>query len=392
MKSKLLRPGLACLALALLSTGPLPAQEAPRKLQQLQFGFDEFQPKVAGRDPLAGREWTPVTELEPLLDPEQKKELQALLEKVRKDSGLRFIVITAKGEDIRFYPPIAMALLRDRLALNEGGVLVVTDTRGTQLTAYTSLLETRLGGDELGFIDKDAFAAANVAEGNGERALVLVKTILEGVQRRIGDWTPASPVAAPAAPPAPVAEPAPRQYKIPLWFLALTGLLFVALVGLAAWAIGRKAGTSTRRPEPAPPREPEIAVPAPAPAPVVENVPPPPAEPAPAAPRRDPYALRPRKIESRISKPSAPISERSRELAAELAALADSTRRKSATDYFDAATELDPMTLQEIQSHYRALLKVVPPASRPALADSLDVIVAHLDPDKERGRPGPASA
>lgn len=70
-----------------------------------------------------------------------------------------------------------------------------------------------------------------------------------------------------------------------------------------------------------------------------------------------------------------------------LAQLARANRNKPADEPFDADAEIDRVTIQEIQMHYRALFRMMPPSSRPALAESLEKFVAVMD-GEDAAKPG----
>lgn len=375
----------------------------------------------SGQDILAGRDWKPLTVIDPILDLARQQEVRDLLANAERQYGLRFMVLTIKAQDMRKYPPIAMELMKQKLALDEGGVLICTDDPETQLMAYTKLLELRLGPQKLREIDQLALARIKEAFGPDERAVTMVRVITEEVGKAVQRSSPEGPSSAAEAfvfnrrlvtdldapdppggissatnsrlpthpgvvaatgqaaqtpeitksPAATETETAPSD-SVRLSAPILAGFTIVVLVlaSIVGWLVGmgmsrraaRKAnslrGTSGIGPRTTPPAPPS-------PLPGTNTV-----EERGGLPI---HPVKPRQMESRAGRqnPAAPPSEMPPEWAT-LSAMADSNRRKSADEYFDARTEFDPHTLREIHLHYRVLFKLVPPVSRPALTESLD--------------------
>lgn len=151
----------------------------PERLMEYSFQFNEFEAGQNYAKLLQGREWTDLTEIDVLLDDSRREEVREILQNAYDKDDLRFIVVTIKADKIREFLPTVAALMQERLALDEGGVIVCTDAAGSQITGYTTLLETRVGKNALRLVDKRALANSTLAVGPSERAVSLVRTVTE---------------------------------------------------------------------------------------------------------------------------------------------------------------------------------------------------------------------
>ena len=423
----------------------------PSDLTQYKFNFDEFGDPKAIANVLKGRDWTDLTEIDPVLDAARKQEVLELIEKARREADLHFMVVTIKGERLREFTLVARALLSEKLALEEGGVLICTDVPGAQITAYTTLLETHLGRDTLAAADRNAFNNANLAVSNSERGLNLVRTVLdvltEAAKRlksggdsssadSLFDYSPNvvltdSQASARKKPAATTATPATgssaetqtlnvkgaspearppglTQVKSLTGGVKRPSILVPMIAGAGALLILIAAGLLTRlafsslrksRKREQHPIQSELTA--------RRETPP---DPLPKTPATGPLeeteantavedsgalssaanssgmGIKPRMMDQRNkgrrrTAGSSPRREELRETVDGLEQLAQVNRGKSSTEPFDIDAEIDRLTLQEIQMHYRALFKMVPPSSRPALTESLEDLLDQLRED-----------
>jgi hypothetical protein len=407
--------------------------EPAREVRQYRMNFDEFQvPPEEARNLLAGREWTALTEIDPILDAARRQEILELIKEAREKHGITLMVVTVKAQNVREYPSTIQALLREKLALVEGGVVVCTEVAGTHMTAYTTLLETRLGRRALADVDREAFKIANLAVGPNERGLSLVRGVLDGLRTRMealkagGDGdsvaealfatsdviltdeqaaarkrpVPAAETArpatgapqerdattlnqpvdprgpAPASPRAQVKQPESPGFLVP--FIAGMGalLLLIAAGLVTRLAVGglrrRRRRSSAQYPESGVTSTRRDAVEK---APAAEGEAPVPAVAAPAfAP------ITPRQFDNRKSRRRTGVARREelQESVDGLENLLQTNRAKPLNEPFDVDAELDRLTLQEIQMHFRSLYKTVPPSSRPGLSESLEKLLDEL--------------
>lgn len=431
--------------------------DAPKELTQYRYDFDEFSMGEESAKLLEGREWTALTEIDPIFDEARKEEVLELLERARKEANLHFMVLTIKGDRVREYAAITGALISHKLALQEGGVVVCTDQPGVQITGYTTLLETHVGKNLLTSTDHRAISQANLAVGNSERGLTLVRVVVESLISAVTGLKPGSETSAadalfdlgpdpiltethsiarrtaarsaevvtpaetkapatgdvsenqdPAAPDAP-AEPAPtaitRQPEPLTSGIRRPGLLVPILAGIGALLVLIAAGLLTRLavstlrrkrrrthfPESGvTPATPETSTP-PEPLPLSSSSPVPTADTAePATASTAAVGVKPRMMEQRKPRraPGAARREELQEMVDRLEQLLRNNRDRSATEPFDIDANLDRLTLQDIQLHYRALYKILPPSSRPGLTESLEDLLDQLRDDSTPGKGG----
>jgi hypothetical protein len=386
--------------------------------------------KLDAKAALGDRDWTPLTEIAPLLDADGRKQIQDALETARREADLHFIVITVRAADLQKYGTVAVALMKEQLSAKEGGVLVISEQPGVQISGYTVLLQVRVNQEPLQKLDRMAMEHGTTNLSASGYITTFATTILSeltrhkkearaGVKNQAADslvptglnllkeeepaaktpppaavaavsTNPAPVTATPAPTPAPIEEepqtiPTSTPSGLPWGPLYAIVTLIVICATLIGWISGRAKSQRGRKEQ----RPPSGLAPqprrAPTPAPQAaepETMPTPKALSTPSYVTAPPAAVKPRVIESRPARQRRQGSMAHREdaqpLVEHLAALAEANRRKSVNEPFDPDAELDNSTLQEVLLHYRALFKMVPPASRPALSESVDKLVSTL--------------
>lgn len=430
-----------------LEAPELPADEQadptamPENVLGYQFKFDEFEAQTGDKALLGSREWTDLTEVDVILDESRREDIREVLRKAREEQDLHFMVITVKAESIRDYLQITAALLRDSLALEEGGVIVCTDAPATQITAYTTLLETRLGPSALRAVDKQALAASTLAVGVNERSLTLIRTVTEQIASRKaslekGSLSSAEKLFAPsvdviltseqeaargrntAETPAPPAtgsgsetEGAPSATRpqnqaassatVPVArtgaagqppgflgaFLAGMGALLVLIAAgmLTRLAVGsirqsRRRAKNTGSEVVAIREEPRKDSSTAVTAKEGE---------AAGTAAKGSGAIKPRAMEKRRGKRNPEsgnaVREDIREWVENLEKLSDAHRPSGAREYYNPDIELNPLAMGEIHSHYRALFRMLPPTSRSALSESLESLLEEVKKPSSNG-------